>query len=109
MARKSQGTLAPTGVLQLAPVTDAEPRRHGVQMLGSEDIGRVVGEVLASPARERLSALCYRALSRQAAARAVGPIDAETLDVAEASGLTKADADTALGNVLGLLEQGPSK
>lgn len=78
-------------------------------MLGSEDIGRVVGEVLASPARERLSALCYRALSRQAAARALGPIDSHTLDAAEASGLTRSDADTALGNVLGLLEQGPSK
>jgi hypothetical protein len=78
-------------------------------MLGSDDIGRVVGEVLASPARERLSMLCYRALSRQAAARGVGPIDVQTLDVVEASGFARAEADTALGNVLALLEQGPSK
>lgn len=78
-------------------------------MLGSDETGQVVGEVLASPVRERLSALCYHALSRQAALRALGPVDSQVLDAAEASGLSSAQASTAFGNVFDLLTRGPSR
>ena len=75
--------------------------------VSAEQLQRAVEVLAAHPNADHLCALGYDVLSRQAEGRGLFAGEKFAQQRAEAHAVVRADADTALGNVLTLIERGP--